>query len=78
MIKVGGKQGAVDLSKKMMKGEPGGYYIPEVEEGILSWTPSEENMTAIESSDIRGPQGLKGETGVYNQSPKPCQAADLL
>ena len=78
MIKVGGKQGAVDLSKKMMKGEDGGYYIPSVEDGILSWTPSEEDMTAVESSDIRGPQGLKGETGVYVGETEPTDTDALV
>lgn len=79
MIKVGGKQGAVDLSKKMMKGEPGGYYIPDVDaEGNLTWTPSEEELAAVESSNIRGPQGLKGETGVYVGEAEPTDADALV
>ena len=79
MIKVGGKQGAVDLSKKMMKGEDGGYYIPNVDEGILTFKPSEADMAAIEESfDIRGPQGFKGETGVYVGETEPTDTDALV
>ena len=50
----------------MLKGDPGGYYVPEVdEEGNLTWTPSDEDMTAVDASNIQGPQGVKGESGVY-------------
>ena len=79
MIKVGGKQGAVDLSKKMMKGDDGGYYIPAVDEnGNLTWTPSEDGMTAVEVSNIQGPQGLKGETGVYVGETEPSDPDALV
>lgn len=47
----------------MMKGDDGGYYIPMVEDGVLSWQPSEEDMEPVVSVDITGPQGLQGEPG---------------
>lgn len=63
----------------MMKGEPGGYYIPDVDaEGNLTWTPSEEELAAVESSNIRGPQGLKGETGVYVGEAEPTDEDALV
>lgn len=63
----------------MMKGEPGGYYTPSVDaEGNLTWTPSEEELAAVESSNIRGPQGLKGETGVYVGEAEPTDEDALV
>lgn len=35
-------------------GADGGYYIPEVTDGILSWTPSDTGMPSIPDADIRG------------------------
>lgn len=40
----------------------GAYYVPQVEEGVLSWFPSGAEMPVVESADVRGP---KGESGVY-------------
>lgn len=58
-IKLTGKNGSVDLSKNLAyKGDPGGYYVPEVaDNGELTWTASEEGMPAVESSNIIGPPG---------------------
>lgn len=64
MITLTGQNGNIDLSKKMMKGDDGGYYIPTVEDGVLSWSPSEEEMPEVESVDITGPQGEQGIPGV--------------
>ena len=65
-IRLTGKNGAVDLTKKMFKGDPGGYYVPDVDiGGNLTWAPSEEDMPAVESSNIIGPIGPRGESGVY-------------
>jgi hypothetical protein len=63
LIRLTGQNGQIDLSKKMMKGDDGGYYIPTVEDGVLSWKPSEEDMEPVVSVDITGPQGLQGEPG---------------
>ena len=34
------------------KGENGGYYTPSVVDGALSWTPSDENMPAVDATNI--------------------------
>ena len=66
MIKLTGKNGAIDLSKKMLKGDDGGYYIPKVSnDGILSWVPSEPDMKPAEEASIIGPPGPQGETGIH-------------
>lgn len=65
MIKLTGKNGAVDLSKKMLKGDDGGYYIPKVVNGILTWVPSEPEMEPAEEASIIGPPGPQGETGIH-------------
>ena len=57
--------GQVDLTAKLAKGENGGYYTPSVNaEGKLTWFPSDDDMPAVEDTNIRGPQGLPGEAGV--------------
>lgn len=66
MIKLTGKNGAIDLSKKMLKGDDGGYYIPKVgNDGILTWVPSEPDMKPAEEASIIGPPGPQGETGIH-------------
>ncbi|MBR5823816.1 MAG: hypothetical protein IKY67_06705 [Paludibacteraceae bacterium] len=78
-IKLTGKSGAIDLSKKMFKGDPGGYYIPDVKEnGDLVWTPSEEEMPQVESSNIIGPTGPRGESGVYVGAAEPQEEEVLV
>lgn len=55
-----------------MKGDPGGYYKPEVdEEGNLSWTATSEGMEPAETANIKGPQGEPGESGVYVGTEEP-------
>lgn len=50
----------------MAKGEDGGYYKPSVSEaGELAWTASEPEMPSIPSSNIMGPVGPMGSSGVY-------------
>lgn len=44
-------------------GATGGYYVPHVESGVLSWTASSDGMPDVPNSDIRGPEGPKGDTG---------------
>ena len=45
-------------------GEDGGYYQPSVDEsGNLNWTASKSGMPAVAGKNIRGPQGVKGDTG---------------
>ena len=66
MIRLCEKQGSVDLSKKMLKGDDGGFYMPVVDsQGNLSWAPSNSGMLPVESANIRGPVGPTGESGVY-------------
>lgn len=62
-IELRGKNGAIDLSRKMMKGDDGGYYIPSIDsEGNLTWAPSETEMPAVDGANIKGP---KGDSGVW-------------
>lgn len=42
------------------EGEDGGYYRPSVEDGVLSWTPSKDDMPSVPAADIRGPKGDPG------------------
>ncbi len=45
-------------------GASGGYYIPNVsEDGVLSWTATEETMPPVPSADITGPEGPEGPQG---------------
>lgn len=56
----------------MFKGDPGGYYVPDVDtQGNLTWAPSEEDMPAVESSNITGPTGPRGKSGVYVGAEEP-------
>lgn len=57
-----------DLEKRIKAleaggGSSGGYYTPIVEDGVLSWTPSNESMPIPTSASIIGPQGIQGEQG---------------
>lgn len=46
-------------------GEDGGYYTPAVDsDGNLTWTGSKEDMPAVPSSNIKGPQGNPGQDGI--------------
>ncbi|MBR3611332.1 MAG: collagen-like protein [Oscillospiraceae bacterium] len=45
------------------KGDSGGFYVPVVINGILSWDASEDDMPDANSADIRGPKGEPGEKG---------------
>lgn len=58
-------------AKKMVKGDPGGYYTPIIENGILKWIPSEEAMAAIKETNVVGPTGPKGASGVHVGSEAP-------
>ena len=65
-IRLTANNGQIDLTKKMYKGDDGGYYIPSVDdEGNLSWVASEEDMASIDSVNIKGDKGDKGESGIY-------------
>ena len=54
----------------MMKGDDGGYYIPNIDdEGVLTWVPSEQGMEPVEEKiNIIGP---KGEPGFYVGTEEP-------
>lgn len=66
-IKLKQNKANIDLTASVgqtIKGDDGGYYIPAVDpDGILTWTPSEEGMEPVISSNIKGPQGLPGKDG---------------
>ena len=65
-IELRGKNGAIDLSLKMIKGDDGGYYIPSLDsEGNLTWAPSETEMPAVDGANIKGPKGDTGTSGVW-------------
>ena len=52
---------AVAVQRGALKGDDGGYYIPSVnEEGQLTWTPSAEDMPAVEGAIIKGADGKPG------------------
>ena len=54
----------------MMKGDDGGYYIPNIDdEGVLTWVPSEEGMEPVEEKF--GVIGPKGEPGFYVGTEEP-------
>lgn len=65
-IELRGKNGAIDLSLKMIKGDDGGYYIPSIDsQGNLTWAPSEVEMPAVDGANIKGPKGDTGTSGVW-------------
>lgn len=45
------------------EGPPGGYYIPSVTDGVLSWTASQEGMSEVPSAVVRGEPGKDGAPG---------------
>lgn len=47
----------------VVPGEDGGYYIPKVENGVLSWTPSKVGMPEAKSENVQGSPGKDGEPG---------------
>lgn len=47
--------GDIELSKQFIKGDAGGYYIPDVDNaGELSWMASEPDMPDVPSANIKG------------------------
>ena len=66
-VSIQGKSGNVDLTANVgqtIVGDDGGFYLPSVsDEGILTWTPSEAEMPAVPSANIKGPQGEPGPQG---------------
>lgn len=59
--------GNVDLkapNSTTVIGIDGGYYIPDVDtEGNLSWTPTKEEMEAVDTVNIKGIPGEPGKDG---------------
>lgn len=54
-------------------GADGGYYTPSVDQdtGKLSWQGSKPGMPDVPDSNIKGPQGAKGESGVRVSKTEP-------
>lgn len=49
-------------------GTSGNYYIPNVsEDGVLSWTGTEETMPPVPSANIAGPEGKQGPQGIQGE-----------
>ena len=72
MLKLTNTNGNIELARKMMKGDDGGYYIPSVVDGELTWTPSLEGMAAVDGKvNIVGPRGETGEPGFYVGTEEP-------
>lgn len=44
-------------------GEDGGYYVPSVSNGVLTWTATKDDMPSVEPSEVRGEPGLPGLPG---------------
>ena len=79
MIQLKKQNSNISLAQKMMKGDDGGYYVPSVDEsGVLAWTASEEDMPTVPSSNISGPVGPRGETGVYVGMEDPTDNPNIL
>lgn len=79
MINLKARNNNITLAQKMLKGDDGGYYIPTVDnESNLSWQPSEEEMPAVPSSNIRGLQGERGYSGVYVGEVEPTEEEILV
>lgn len=71
--------GAVNVAHKMMKGDDGGYYKPNVDaEGQLTWEASAEDMPAVVGSNIMGPTGPIGPSGIYVGKEDPTNNPDIL
>lgn len=78
MIKLQNKNGNIDLTQKMFKGDPGGYYTPTVsEDGNLTWSPSGEDMPAVPGSNIAGPEGPAGKSGVWTEDTAPPEGYNV-
>lgn len=58
-----GADGKSESGEGGADGEDGGYYIPFVADGTLSWTATKSDMPPVDPADIRGPQGIQGERG---------------
>ena len=60
-----GLNGTLSGSVRYVQGPAGegGYYLPKVEDGILSWIPSSANLPAAESANVMGPAGKDGRDG---------------
>jgi hypothetical protein len=71
--------GALNLAQKLAKGDDGGYYIPQVDaDGNLTWTPSETEMPAVDSANVKGGKGDRGESGVYVGNDEPTDPNVLI
>ena len=77
-IQLTSKNENLSLTQKALKGDPGGYYTPEIEEnGDLSWKPSEEGMPEVPGANIIGPEGPIGKSGVWTGDAEPTEDYDV-
>ena len=79
MIKLTTNNGAVNVAQKMAKGDDGGYYKPNVDaEGQLTWEASAEDMPTVEPTNIMGPSGPIGPSGIYVGVEDPTNDPNIL
>ena len=72
MIEIGNKKSNVEIQYPSFTGSDGGYYKPTVsEDGLLEWIPTSNTMPAVQAVNIKGPQGDKGNNGVYVGTEEP-------
>ena len=72
MIEIGNKKSNIELQFPSFTGSDGGYYKPTVsEDGLLEWIPTSNTMPAVQAVNIKGPQGDKGNNGVYIGTEEP-------
>ncbi len=57
--------GVVTGGDGTVSGADGGYYIPKVTNGILSWTASKAGMPAVASANVQGPAGYTPIRGTH-------------
>ena len=55
-------------------GQDGGYYLPSVTDGVLTWQPSKADMPAAPEANIKGDKGDPGQPGAPGN---PGQAATI-
>lgn len=61
----GNLRGVLSGSVRYIQGPAGegGYYLPVVEDGILTWVPSSPNLPVADPANVRGPAGAPGADG---------------
>lgn len=65
-IELSKKNNKINLSGELLRGEPGGYYIPTVDlDGNITWEATDEKMPDVEAANIKGRDAIIGATPVF-------------